>query len=97
MGALAVIWAPVRTLSRAAEERRVLLAFSIVALYAALSLVGISLGTFSGLEQLQFGPQAAELPQEFEDFSTYLLVFTLIVSVISVSYTHLTLPTIYSV
>ena len=82
MGALAVIWAPVRTLSRAAEERRVLLAFSIVALYAALSLVGTSLGTFSALEQLQSGPQAAELPQEFEGFSTYLFVFTLIFSVI---------------
>jgi hypothetical protein len=72
----------VRTLSRAAEERRVLLAFSIVALYAALSLVGTSLGTFSTLEQLQSGPQAAELPAEFEGFSTYLFVFTLLLSVI---------------
>jgi hypothetical protein len=72
----------VRTLSRAAEERRVLLAFGIVALYAALSLVGTSLGTFSALEQLQSDPQAAELPAEFEGFSTYLFVFTLIFSVI---------------
>jgi hypothetical protein len=59
-----------------------LLAFGIVALYAALSLVGTSLGTFSTLEQLRSGPQAAELPQEFEGFSTYLFVFTLLFSVI---------------
>src|SRR5829696_7010166 len=82
LGALAVIWAPVRTLSRVAEERWVLLAFGIVALYAALSLVGTSLGTSSTLEQLRSGPQAAELPQEFEGFSTYLFVFTLLFSVI---------------
>jgi hypothetical protein len=77
-----VIWAPMRALSRTAEERRVLLAFGIVALYAALSLVGTSLGTFSTLEQLQSGPQAAELPAEFEGFFTYLFVFALIFSVI---------------
>lgn len=82
MGALAVIWAPVRTLSRAAEERWVLLAFGIVALYAALSLVGTSLGTFGALEQLRSGPQAAELPPEFEGFFTYIFVFTLIFSVV---------------
>ena len=77
-----MIWAPMRALSRTAEERRVLLAFGIVALYAALSLVGTSLGTFSTLEQLQSGPQAAELPAEFEGFFTYLFVFALIFSVI---------------
>jgi hypothetical protein len=82
LGALAVIWAPVRTLSRAAEERWVLLAFGIVALYAALSLVGTSLGTFGALEQLQSGPQAAELSPEFEGFFAYLFVFTLIFSVV---------------
>ena len=58
-----------------------LLAFGIVALYAALSLVGTSLGTVSTLEQLQSGTQAAELPAEFEGFSTYLFVFALIFSV----------------
>jgi hypothetical protein len=82
LGSLAVIWAPVRTLSRAAEERRVLLAFGIVALYAALSLVGTGLGTFSALEQLQSGPQAAELPPEFEGFFTYFFVFALVFSVV---------------
>lgn len=82
MRALAVIWAPVRTLSRAAEERWVLLAFGIVALYAALNLVGTGLGAFSALDQLQSGPQAAELPPEFEGFFTYFFVFALILSVV---------------
>ena len=72
MGALAVIWAPVRTLARAAEERWVLLAFGIVALYAALNLVGTGLGAFSALDQLRSGPQAAELPPEFEGFFSIL-------------------------
>lgn len=55
MEALAVLWAPVRALSRAAEERRVLLGFGLVALYAALSLIvaavdllgGVTTGAFS--------------------------------------------------
>ena len=82
MGALAVIWAPVRTLARAAEERWVLLAFGIVALYAALNLVGTGLGAFSALEQLRSGPQGAELPPEFEEFFTAFFVFGLIFSVV---------------
>ena len=82
MGALAVIWAPVRTLGRAAEERWVLLAFGIVALYAALNLVGTGLGAFSALEQLRSGPQGAELPPEFEEFFTAFFVFGLVFSVV---------------
>ncbi len=82
MGALAVIWAPVRALSRAAEERWVLLAFGIVALYAALNLVGTGLGAFSALDQLQSGPQAVELPPEFEGFFTYFFILALLFSVL---------------
>ena len=82
MGALAVIWAPVRTLARAAEERWVLLAFGIVALYAALNLVGTGLGAFSALEQLRSGPQGAGLPPEFEEFFTAFFVFGLVFSVV---------------
>jgi hypothetical protein len=80
--ALAVIWAPLRTLARAAEERWVLLAFGIVALYAALNLVGTGLGAFSALEQLRSGPQGAELPPEFEEFFTAFFVFGLVFSVV---------------
>ena len=82
MGALAVIWAPVRTLARAAEERWVLLAFGIVALYAALNLLGTGLGAFSALEQLRSGSQGADLPPEFEEFFTAFFVFGLIFSVV---------------
>ena len=82
MGALAVIWAPVRTLARVAEERWVLLAFGIVALYAALNLVGTGLGAFSALEQLRSGPQGAELPPEFEEFFPAFFVFGLVFSVV---------------
>ena len=82
MGALAAIWAPVRTLARAAEERWVLLAFGIVALYAALNLLGTGLGAFSALEQLRSGSQGADLPPEFEEFFTAFFVFGLIFSVV---------------
>jgi hypothetical protein len=82
LGALAVIWAPVRTLGRAAEERWVLLAFGIVALYAALNLVGTGLGAFSALGQLRSGPQGAGLPPEFEEFFTAFFVFGLVFSVV---------------
>jgi hypothetical protein len=82
LGALAVIWAPVRTLARAAEERWVLLAFGIVALYAALNLVSTGFGTFSALDQLQSGTQVAELPPEFEGFFTYFFVLALMFSVV---------------
>ena len=82
MGALAVIWAPVRTLARAAEERWVLLAFGIVALYAALNLLGTGLGAFSALEQLRSGSQGADLPPEFEEFFTAFFVFGLVFSVV---------------
>ena len=82
MGALAVIWAPMRTLARAAEERWVLLAFGIVALYAAMNLLGTGLGAFSALEQLRSGPQGAELPPEFEEFFPAFFVFGLVFSVV---------------
>jgi hypothetical protein len=72
----------VRTLARAAEERWVLLAFGIVALYAALNLLGTGLGAFSALEQLRSGSQGADLPPEFEEFFTAFFVFGLIFSVV---------------
>jgi hypothetical protein len=42
--ALAVIWAPVRSLARAVEEQWVLLGFGVVALYAALQLATAVVG-----------------------------------------------------
>jgi len=72
----------VRTLARAAEERWVLLAFGIVALYAALNLLATGLGAFSALEQLRSGPQGAGLPPEFEGFFTAFFVLGLVFSVV---------------
>lgn len=82
MDALAVIWAPVRTLARVAEERRVLLGFGVVALYAALGLVGGGIATLGGLTQAQFGTGGAELPPEFQDFLVYAGVFSLVLAVL---------------
>ncbi len=80
--ALAVIWAPVSTLARVAEERRVLLGFGVVALYAAVGLLGSGLAIFGGLEQAQFEAGGTELPPGFEDYLPYIGVFSLILAVI---------------
>ncbi len=83
MGALAVIWAPVSTLARVAEERRVLLGFGIVALYAALGLIGGAIAVFGGLTQAQFQqPGAQPLPPGFEDILDYVGVFSLVSAVL---------------
>lgn len=64
MAALAVLWAPVRTLSRVAEERRVLLAFGITALVAALSLVSTVLSLYGGLFESSFQDLPPDFPPE---------------------------------
>lgn len=48
MEALAVIWAPVRTLASVAEDRRVLLGFIVLAISATLGLVFSTILVFSG-------------------------------------------------
>lgn len=67
MGALAVIWAPVRTLGRVAGERSVLAGFLVVAVYAAASLAGSAVSFFAGseqqLQQLPQLPQGGNLPE----------------------------------
>ena len=83
MEALAVIWAPVSTLARVAEERRVLLGFGVVALYAALGLIVGAIAVFSGLTQAQFeAGQAQPLPVGFENLLPYIEVFSLVSAVI---------------
>lgn len=83
MGALAVVWAPVSTLARVAEERRVLLGFGVVALYAALGLVGGAIAVFGGLTQAQFQqPGAQPLPPGAEDFLAYFGIFSLVSAVV---------------
>jgi hypothetical protein len=81
--ALAVIWAPVSTVARVAEGRRVLLGFGVVALYAALGLAGSAIAVLGGLTQAQFETgQAQPLPPGFEDFLDYVGVFSLVSAVI---------------
>ena len=83
MEALAVIWAPMSTLARVAEERRVLLSFGVVALYAVLGLAGSALAVLGGLTQAQFETgQAQPLPPGFEDILDYVGVFSLVSAVI---------------
>lgn len=57
MGTLAVIWAPVSTLRRAAEERRVLLGFGVVALYAALNLIITAVDVLGGVSTGALNPE----------------------------------------
>ena len=83
MGALAVIWAPVSTLARVAEERRVLLGFGVVALYAALGVAGSAIAVFGGLTQAQFQqPGAQPLPPGFEDVLDYIGAVSLVSAVL---------------
>lgn len=83
LGALAVIWAPMSTLARVAEERRVLLGFGVVALYAALGLIGGAIAVFGGLTQAQFQQSGAQpLPPGFEDILDYVGVFSLVSAVL---------------
>jgi hypothetical protein len=77
------MWAPVSTLARVAEGRRVLLGFGVVALYAVLGLAGSAIAVLGGLTQAQFETgQAQPLPPGFEDFLDYVGVFSLVSAVI---------------
>ena len=56
---LAVLWAPVRTLGQAAEERNVLVGFAVTALYALLGLAGAVVSVLGGVTDAQFEGQPA--------------------------------------
>jgi hypothetical protein len=83
--ALAVVWAPVRTLARAAEGRRVLLGFAVVALYAALQLVIAVVGILDGTTASVFDPgNFTGLSPEFvESFSRGGQIITIVYAVLS--------------
>ena len=59
-----------------------MLGFGVVALYAALGLVGSGLAVFGGLAQAQFETGGADLPPGFEDYWVYVEVFSLISGVV---------------
>lgn len=81
MAALSVLWAPVRALREAAEGRRVLLAFLVTAIYAALGLVSGAIGLLGGLTQAQL--EAQGLPPGSEELLAGLGAATLVVAVVS--------------
>src|SRR5919202_1105101 len=83
--ALAVVWAPVRAPARAAEGRRVLLGFAVVALYAALQLVIAVVGILDGTTASVFDPgNFTGLPPEFvESFSRGGQIITIVYAVLS--------------
>lgn len=60
LGAVAVIWSPVRTLRRVAEERRALPGFAVVAAYAALSLVVSTAYVLGGVTRRSIEQQPAQ-------------------------------------
>jgi hypothetical protein len=59
---LAVLWAPVRVLRDAAVQKRVLAAFIVTALYAALGLAGSVVTVLGGATRAQFEGQPQGLP-----------------------------------
>ena len=69
LGLLAVIWSPVSTLRRVAEERRAFPGFLIVALYAVLGLTVSTIFVLTGATRRQFEqqPQQPGLPPGLED------------------------------
>jgi hypothetical protein len=83
--ALAVIWAPIRALARVAEERRVLLGFSLVALYAALQLVINVVGILGGATVSAVAPEnfSGLTPGFVEGFSRVGKVAIVISAVLS--------------
>ena len=83
MIALAVLWAPVRTLSRVAEERRVLLAFGVTALYAALGLISNALVFLGGFTQARLEAQGQSLLPGSEGFVAVIGVFALVLGVLA--------------
>lgn len=69
LGPVAVIWSPVRTLRRVAEERRALPGLVVVALYAVLSLAVSAAFVLGGVTRrsIEQQPPQPGLPPGFED------------------------------
>src|SRR5919202_5978180 len=81
--ALAVVWAPVSALARVTGERRVLLGFGVVALYAGLQLVINVMGILGGASAF-VAEDFSNLPPEFvEGFSQVGKVAIVISAVLS--------------
>jgi hypothetical protein len=62
LGALAVVWAPVRVLREVAVQKRVLAAFIVTALYAALGLAGSIVAVLGDVTSAQFDGRPPGVP-----------------------------------
>lgn len=86
MGALAIVWAPVRVLRDVAAERNVLAGFVVTAVYAALSLVAAAVSVLGGVTRAQFAAQPAPpglQPGAFEGIVRATEVATLVLSALA--------------
>jgi hypothetical protein len=83
LGALAVIWAPVSTLARVAEERRVLLGFGVVAFLAVLGLIISVVDILGGVTTSQFTPQnISDLPPSFYESANSIVPVALVINAV---------------
>jgi hypothetical protein len=86
VGAVAVIWAPVRALGDVAAQRNVLAGFVVTAVYAALSLAAAAVSVLAGVTRAQFAGQPAPPglpPSALEDIVRATEVGTLVLSVLA--------------
>lgn len=85
MGAIAVVWAPVRTLREVAAERRVLTGFLVTAVYAVLGLIAGSILVFGGLleEQIRAPAGSGLPPGALDNILVATEVGTIVFSVVS--------------
>src|SRR5215210_2945274 len=83
LGALAVIWAPVSTLARVAEERRVLLGFGVVAFLAVLGLIVSVVDVLGGVTASQFTPlNFPDLPPSFYESAAEIVPIGLLTNAV---------------
>jgi hypothetical protein len=80
VGVLAVVWTPVRVLRDAAVHKRVLAAFVVTALYAALGLAGSVVAVLGGITGAQFDGQPPVLPPGKVDNIREAIELSLVVS-----------------
>jgi hypothetical protein len=80
LGVLAVVWAPVRVLRDVAVHKRVLAAFIVTALYAALGLAGSVVAALGGVTQAQFDGQPPGLPPGTVEYIREAIELSLVVS-----------------
>lgn len=87
MGVISVIWSPVRTLREAAEDRKTLAGFLVVATGAIIGLITSAIFVFSGLMETQFeaifeAGQGQLPPALRENFAAIAVISSILLSVL---------------